>query len=104
MLTLRRFLAQSAEAERESFAIFHRLSGKKDKSSVEQIADEILTLSLRELEQLSLALNDPSINKALPNKFPEQATFPLPTNRSPFPHPKHLFAGVDADKRPGMNS
>lgn len=94
----------SGDAQRESFSIFQTLSGKKERSEVEKLADEIMTLSLKELNQLSEALNDPAITKNLVNSFPEQATIPQPVNRSPFPHPKHVFAGVDALNRPGMNS
>ena len=96
--------ATGADAERESFNIFHKLAGKKERSEVENLADEIMTLSLRELNELSFALNDSSIKKNLENRYPEQESIPLPRNRSPFPHPKHVFAGVDALNRPGMNS
>ena len=93
-----------ADAERESFAIFSQISGKKDSSEVEKIADEIMTLSIKELGDLSTALNDPEIIGNRENKFPLQSSFPLPAFRSPFPHPKHVFAGVDAEHRPGMTS
>ena len=97
-MLLRRLFTYSraADLERESFSIFHKLSGKADASKVEKIVDEIMTLSLLELHELSLALNqDPTL---------EFQTLPLPEYRSPFPHPKHLFSGIDADHRPGMHS
>jgi hypothetical protein len=100
----RRAFQTSGDAERESFEIFNKLSGKKERSKVEILVDEIMTLSLRELRDLTLALNDPSILKNLDNKYPQQVAIPLPSNRSPFPHPKHVFAGADAFNRPGMNS
>jgi hypothetical protein len=93
-----------ADAERESFSIFSTLAGKKDQTEVEKIADEIMTLSLKELSQLERALNDPDILSKSENKYPVQSSLPLPLNRSPFPHPKHIFAGIDADSRPGMHS
>jgi hypothetical protein len=93
-----------ADAERESFTIFSQIAGKKDPAQVEKIADEIMTLSLRELQELASALNDPEIVGKRTNSFPLQSSFPLPANRSPFPHPRHVFAGVDAERRPGMSS
>lgn len=94
------------DKERESFTIFDSLTSKKPpQSSVERLADRVLTLSLRELAELSRALNDPKIvgDKTIID-FPVQSEMQLPKNRSPFPHPKHLFSGVDADSRPGMHT
>ena len=96
----------SVDKERETFSIFSQISKAKQKTQVEEIADEIMTLSIRDLSELTAALNDPDVIKACGtrNSFPEQATIPLGKNRSPFPHPKHLFAGIDADQRPGMHT
>lgn len=92
-------------AERESFQIFEKIAPNTSKRSpVEKICDEIMTLSLRELVELSRALNDPKIVKAVDPVFPIQNEIQPAKNRSPFPHPKHLFAGVDADNRPGMHT
>jgi hypothetical protein len=94
----------SNDAERESFSIFSKLAGKQEASEVDKISDEIMTLSLKELQELSQALNDPAIIGKRTNEFPLQSSFPLPLTRSPFPHPKHVFAGVDSDRRPGMRN
>lgn len=94
----------ASDVERESFSIFSKLTGKNQQSEIEKIADEVMTLSLKELKELSHALNDESIIGNRKNSFPIQSTFPLPSNRSPFPHPKHVFAGIDADNRPGMHT
>ena len=102
-VTARRVSAiRQADRERESFAIFEKLAeSKKPKNMVDSIADEIMTLSLTELAQLSKALNDPTSKGK--NTFPDQSTIPG-LNRSPFPHPKHVFAGIEADLRPGMHT
>ena len=96
-----RAAASKSDIERESFSIFSKLTSKKELSEVEKIADEIMTLSLRELHELSLALNDPKVIGTIRNDYPIQ---PMPASRAPFPHPRDLFAGVDADSRPGMHS
>lgn len=96
-----RAAASRSDVERESFSIFSKLGSKKELSEVEKIADEIMTLSLRELHDLSIALNDPKIIGALQNDYPVQS---MPASRAPFPHPRDVFAGVDADARPGMHS
>ena len=93
-----------ADTERESFSIFSQISGKKERTEIDYIADEIMTLSLKELHALSEALNDPKIVGNRTNAFPLQTSFPLPANRSPFPHPKNVFAGVDAESRLGMGT
>ena len=102
MIRLVRHLRSKSDVERESFAIFSKLGSKKDLSEVEKIADEIMTLSLKEVHELSLALNDAEIVGKRENTFPVH--FVLAANRSPFPHPKHVFSGVDADQRPGMRN
>ena len=105
MMIRRLFALRNAhDAERESFSIFSKLAGKTESSEIEKIADEIMTLSLKDLQELSQALNDPAIIGKRTNELPLQSSFPLPVNRSPFPHPKHVFAGVDSDKRPGMRN
>jgi len=96
-----RLLSSKADLERESFSIFHKLSGKPEPSSIHKLADEIMSLSLIELHQLSLALHDPQVVGDAKLHIP---FFSLPQDRSPFPHPKHIFAGVDADHRAGMHS
>ena len=96
----------TTDAQRESFDIFSQLSKTGQKSSqVDHIANELLTMSIAELHQLSMLLNDEKFLKECKaeNTFPVQAGT-LAKNRSPFPHPKHLFAGVDADQRPGMHT
>ncbi len=92
-----------ADKERESFVIFDSITAKKN-SQLQNICDEILTLTLTEVSELSRALNDPKIVGEVSLEFPSQNEVPLPKNRSPFPNPKHLFAGVDADNRPGMHT
>jgi hypothetical protein len=99
---LRRAINLRVDRDRESFSIFSKLSGKSDQSDIHKLADEIMTLSLKDLNELSVALNDPSIIGKRQSSFPYQ--FFLPKNRSPFPHPKHVFAGIDADHRPGMHT
>jgi hypothetical protein len=96
----------STDAERESFKIFSQLSKSSQQTSeVDDIVNELLTMSLSELHELSILLNDEkllnSINRK--NSFAIQSGI-LAKNRSPFPHPKHLFAGIDADQRPGMHT
>lgn len=86
--------------DRASFKIFDSLAKKTPKTEVEQIADEILTLSLTELAELAEALNRPEVLSK--NFFPSNV--PLGKNRSPFPHPKHVFSGIDANTRPGMHT
>ena len=107
LLQLRGFATISqVDKERESFSIFSQISKSRlQKSTVDEIADEIMTLSLSEISELSRALNDPEIWRKVgtTNTFPQQETIPLGKNRSPFPHPKHLFSGIDADQRPGMH-
>ena len=66
--------------------IFDQLAKRPPVSEVQSIVDEIMTLSLLELIDLSKQLSDTS--------FPSQLG--LAQNRSVFPNPKHLFAGVDA--------
>lgn len=104
MLMLRRvsFFSSKADLERESFSIFQKLSGKPETPQIQALADEIMTLSLLELHELSQAVNDPEIiGKKSKLELP---LFPFAENRSPFPHPKDLFAGIDAENRPGMHS
>ena len=95
------------DAERESFKVFTQLSKSSahKQSAVDEIVNELLTMSLAELHQLSVLLNDQEFLKKIKseNTFPVQTAI-LPKNRSPFPHPKHLFAGIDADQRPGMHT
>ncbi len=97
----------STDLERESFGIFSQLSksGPKKTSEIDEIANELMTMSLTQLHELSLLLNDEKFLQKMKceNSFPMQ-TGVLAKNRSPFPHPKHLFAGVDADQRPGMHT
>lgn len=96
----------ATDAERESFKVFSQLSKSAQKpSQVDEIVNELLTMSLVELHQLSILLNDEAFLKQIKaeNTFPIQSGV-LPKNRSPFPHPKHLFAGIDADQRPGMHT
>ena len=97
----------ATDAERESFRIFSQLSKTPPKPSqaVDDIANELLTMSLIELHQLSVILNDETFLKQVKadNTFPVQSGM-LAKNRSPFPHPKHLFAGIDTDQRPGMHT
>jgi hypothetical protein len=98
----------SIDTERESFSIFSQLSKAKQKTRVDEIADQIMALSILEISQLTSALNDPDVLKACgpgsTNSFPEQSRISLGKNRSPFPHPKHVFAGIDTDQRPGMHT
>ena len=96
----------ATDAERESFRIFSRLSKNPQQSSeVQDIANELLTMSLSELHELSLLINDEKFLETIKtqNTFPVQSGI-LPKNRSPFPHPRHIFAGTDADQRPGMHT
>ncbi len=90
----------NSDFERENFGIFTQLNKKTNKNEVTKICDELFILSLNELSTLTQYMNT-NHSKEM-TEFPSQEGLPLGVNRSPFPHPKHLFAGVDANSRPGM--
>lgn len=84
---------------RDKFKVFDSLKTPHSSAHIEAIADEIMTLSLTQLADLAKLINE----KESGNFFPLQETVLL-SNRSPFPHPKHVFSGMDAEQRPGMRT